>query len=135
VPTKASNEVNKFWYLLKGKTIQLMKLCPVTYQTMQLNYFSGSGSLAVSFAKALIMNTAPDSDGTELLHVYSQPDAVLSKSNITLDAAIATTTRQIILLYVLSSNASVVYWSEFLATERRCIVLPVLNLCMLCRRK
>jgi hypothetical protein len=35
-------------------------------------------------------------------------------------------------------TASVVEWSEFLATQRRCIVLPVryeLNLYMLCRRK
>jgi hypothetical protein len=35
-------------------------------------------------------------------------------------------------------TASVVWWSEFLATQRRCIVLPVrykLNLYMLCRRK
>jgi hypothetical protein len=34
-------------------------------------------------------------------------------------------------------TASVVWWSQFLATERRCIVFPVryeLNLCMLCRR-
>jgi hypothetical protein len=35
-------------------------------------------------------------------------------------------------------TASVVQWSEFLVTERRCIVFPVryeLSLCMLCRRK
>jgi hypothetical protein len=35
-------------------------------------------------------------------------------------------------------SASVVKWSEFLTTERRCIVFPVryeLNLYMLCRRK
>jgi hypothetical protein len=35
-------------------------------------------------------------------------------------------------------TASVVYWSEFLATQRRCIVFLVryeLNLYMLCRRK
>jgi hypothetical protein len=35
-------------------------------------------------------------------------------------------------------TASVIQWSEFLATERRCIVLPVryeLNLYMLCTRK
>jgi hypothetical protein len=34
--------------------------------------------------------------------------------------------------------AEVVQWSEFLATQRRCIVFPVkyeLNLYMLCRRK
>jgi hypothetical protein len=41
------------------------------------------------------------------------------------------------LLYI-GVMASVVYCSEFLATERRCSVLPVryeLNLYMLCRRK
>jgi hypothetical protein len=35
-------------------------------------------------------------------------------------------------------TASVVYWSEFLTTQRRCIVFPVryeLNLYVLCRRK
>jgi hypothetical protein len=35
-------------------------------------------------------------------------------------------------------DASMVYWSEFLAAEGRCIVFPVryeLNLYMLCRRK
>jgi hypothetical protein len=37
-----------------------------------------------------------------------------------------------------SLTAPVVYWSEFVATQRSCIVLPVryeLNLYMLCRRK
>jgi hypothetical protein len=37
-----------------------------------------------------------------------------------------------------NNTASVVYRSEFLATERSCIVFAVryeLNLCMLCRRK
>jgi hypothetical protein len=38
----------------------------------------------------------------------------------------------------MSATTSVVKWSDFLAAERRCIVLPVryeLNLYMLCRRK
>jgi hypothetical protein len=40
--------------------------------------------------------------------------------------------------YAYVQTASVVYWSEFLAAEQRCIVFPVryeLNLYMLCRRK
>jgi hypothetical protein len=42
------------------------------------------------------------------------------------------------MLYRRKETASVVQWSEFLATERRYIVFPVryeLNLYMLCRRK
>jgi hypothetical protein len=39
---------------------------------------------------------------------------------------------------IISMTASVLYWLEFLATERRCIVFPVryeLNLYMLCKGK
>jgi hypothetical protein len=110
--------------------LRVNQLCPLHARPIQ-SPWSGEQHLHPHFSQCLLQKTV---DTYQFLCCVSWTDEVVSTGSGIYNphnAGFFAEARH-------NPTASVVQWSELLATERRCIVFPVryeLNLYMLCRRK